>query len=459
MKKMLIISLIILLILPSISIQGKQIHESFEKFSETPESHLIEGVPYVGQDINFHCNLACFTMILKYNKINSSLNEVIYNSCNGYSHYYINQDEYRVPIPGSCKSILPSNYKFLSELYGLSYEPWISDVNVTFEDRWANDWVRIKENITSDIPVMVELDVKILLIEYLGFKSTYDFKKIIGPPKSHYVVLVGYNESNNTVCYNDPQYLILDKPELGTYRWSDLTTFKNAISRLSIEIWPSDYLIKIFRVNNTPLSKEDAFRLAYSKSIERLKGNSSGYITEYDYEVIGDYLEEDYPHEYGINGSKKLREHFSKGINNRIKTIMTYKKQGKFGMKNRLNSFIDLIYTKFHPKKSFLDFVILGFANLYDYVSLDEQYAISYLKDAVNSLNDKNLTALCRYEIELFERESENWTKLSGYYSEFMKKGFFMSLPRGILLMNKMEETMDNIIAIEEAIIAGMWEE
>ncbi|GAH08725.1 unnamed protein product [marine sediment metagenome] len=36
-----------------------------------------------------------------------------------------------------------------------------------------------------------------------------------------------------------------------------------------------------------------------------------------------------------------------------------------------------------------------------------------------------------------------------------MKKGIFMSLPQAILLMNQMEETLNNIIAIEQAIIDG----
>jgi hypothetical protein len=215
-------------------------------------------------------------------------------------------------------------------------------------------------------------------------------------------------------------------------------------------------MIKVFKQVVEPLSKEEMFRLAHNRSIKRLRGDFESYITEWDYEIYPEFFEEDYSYAYfGINGSIKLKEHLSKGVDNRTKTIMTYKKQGKLGINQTIKNLLSLIYKKFYHKKSVLDFVILEFTNYYDFVWQNKQYVVFYLEEAKNIFDDENITNLAQYEIDLFEREIENWSKLGKCYSKFLEKGIFMSLPRANMLMNEMEALTENIIAIEQAIISG----
>ena len=101
------------------------------------------------------------------------------------------------------------------------------------------------------------------------------------------------------------------------------------------------------------------------------------------------------------------------------------------------------------------DTLILEPNDVYENIAIEKKYTADYLREIQSLFTDDNLTELCKYESVLFEHEAENWTQIAEYYSEFRKKGIFMSLPRALLLMNEMLDVMDNIIEIEKAIIAG----
>ena len=53
----------------------------------------------------------------------------------------------------------------------------------------------------------------------------------------------------------------------------------------------------------------------------------------------------------------------------------------------------------------------------------------------------------------LLREESEYWEELSDYYKIFLRKGMFLTKLRANIIMNKMEETMEKIILIEQEII------
>lgn len=454
-RKILIILIIAILFIPSVSLNSIGKIDTFSVQNITsPEKSLIEGVPYVGQDKNFFCNLACFTMILKYYGINATYEEVIYYMGNGYYEVYILYDDFRVS--GHLVDRLPSYYKFLSEQYGLSYEPWETNINVSFEERWNHDWNIIKENISNDTPVMMQVDETVLLCEYLGFKNIKSFNNFL-PTHSHYVLIVGYNENNNSICIQDPVYKVMDKPELGIYRWVDLDLFKFAHSRMASYNFPSCFSVNIFKKSKDPRSKEEAFLRAHNRSLELLKGNLSTYITSYDYDLMGDYYkDEDFSDYYfGINGTKKHREHCSKGVENRIKTIHNYKKHAKLGIKQTFLDIFFSFYSKINQNKNIFEYFRLENMNCFDYSSLDKQYTIRYLDQVKDNLNDSNAIRICEYELELFKGLEKNWAKIGNYYSIFLKKGIFMSLPRGMILTDKIKDTLDEIIFIEESIIAG----
>ena len=53
----------------------------------------------------------------------------------------------------------------------------------------------------------------------------------------------------------------------------------------------------------------------------------------------------------------------------------------------------------------------------------------------------------------LLKEESENWSKIKNLNEVLMKKGFFISIPEAVIVFNKMEKIMENIIKIEQDII------
>ncbi|UCH71912.1 MAG: C39 family peptidase [Thermoplasmatales archaeon] len=460
-KRILSLFAFILVITPTVSV-GKTNYLSSNVTDKTDE-HLIEGVPYVGQDKQFFCHLASFTMVVKYYGINTTFEEVLYYAGNGYWQLYLDFDELinMQRIPYHMVSPFPNFVKFLTEQYGLSYELWETNINVSFEERWNHDWPRIKENISNNIPVIFMIDELILMLDYLGFENIENLVNIFDPPeKDHFIVLVGFNENNNSICIQDPAYLIMDKPELGTYRWTNLDLIKFAHSRCSPEQWGGTNLVKIFKKDKNTLSKEEAFIRAHNRSIELLKGNQSIYFPDYDNEILGDCLEDDSQKAYfGTTGTKKHIQHCSMGLENRTKTMSIYKKHGKLGITKTLKDIFFYFYSKIFPEKNFLEFYKLENTNNFEHASLSKQYVIRYLSQAKDFLNDSNLRYLCEYELEMFKSLEKKWEILGHYYSIFLRKGIFTGFIQGNILMNKMKEKLEEIVTIEEAIIAGSSEE
>jgi hypothetical protein len=410
---------------------------------ENNEKHLILDVPYVGQDTNFYCGPATFTMALNYYGINATLNDVVYNYGVGYSLIYYTLENSRLPYSGWRVSQSSLSNEFLADIYGLTYKSWWYDQNLSDEEHWNKDWLKIKQNITNDNPLTITVDEVILATDTLGFDFLYPLQKYLPLVFYHYILVVGFDEDNQTVCYQDPIFGLFDKPKYGTYRWVDIEKFKTSIRRVKEMFW----VILFENTSDTPLTTEEAFKRSHERNIERLKGNSSTYFDE----KIGKEDEENLF--FGINALKKLRRDLNQGINNLIKTAYRYKLNNRMGITYRL---MDLLYNRyyqifpFHP-----DMIFLEQNDAYIDAAIEKKYTADYLRENQDLLNDDNLSEICKHEAVLFEHEAENWTKLAEYYSEFRKKGIFMLLPRAIQLVGRMAVTLDNIIAIEEAIIAG----
>ena len=439
--KPVVISLLIIASSLAFTVNSISIQKDYDK-------HIIDNVPYVGQYENFYCNWACFAMILQYYGINASLNEVLFNHGMGYSQQYFDSEVYRLPRSGHHMSLDPYNYLYLTDIYGLSFTPFYH--NYSSDERWDVNWPRIKENLTNDVPVIVFVNALVLLSEYIQQQGKLPLKNLITDPSYfgiHYVLLVGYDESNNSVCYNDPSYQIIDKPDVGTYRWTDMETFELAHETLS-ERYPSDHLFQVFEKVGEPMSKDEAFLHAYERNIEKLKGNRSAY-----YPFNSSASNWSSHSKYGIDASELLQKHFE--IPERDITIKAYKMHGLltgfvYDFLNRIYN----IYLRFQPyEKNIFDMIMKRLISFFDHVSYDKKYNAEYLKEASESLQNETLRNLCSYEADLFERESENWTKLSSCYSEFLNKGVFISNFKANNLMDHMDNAIDNIIKIEQEII------
>jgi len=402
--------------------------------SGVPQSYLIENVPYVGQKTNFHCAFASQTMIFQYFGINTSLDEVIYSSGNAYSLYYPEPSKNHLPIGGYLISQLPLDLKFLADIYGLSFSIWWAGNGLEIKDEYWNEyWIRIKQNISDNIPISTSVDPFDLPSIRNQFDPTDTFwNKRDG---GHGIVLIGFNETNESICYNDPGAGYFGNPEYGTYDWMNLTDFKRAVESTS----GTKYLISRFQKIADPQPMLKIIEKSYVRNIEKLKGNESVYDKL--------YIDNSSACRFGINASKALKEDYEKGIQNRIKTLVTYKLHGRFGIKFQLTKFI-CSYFPWVFDKTFFNCEI-RLQNEFDRIAIEKRIAADVL------LNNSDISNICEYGATLLRQEAENWTKISEYYNVFMKKGIFLSLPRALLLMNKMADTMDNIIAIEEAIIAG----
>jgi hypothetical protein len=464
-RKKLVVTVIVLLFIIQFSLSivtGADYKTSIsDTSSKLDESHLIEGVPYVGQKTDFYCAYASVTMMLKYYGINTTQYEIVFNSGGGYSLIYSHPKLKRLVVGSAATSVWENDHEFLAELYGLSYkEDWFAYDDITNEEKWDEYWLRAKENISNDVPVLTWVDptglasirdavrkglnVSEELWDKLPEIVWYFFPSTI----SHVIVLVGYNENNGTICFNDPGAYIFGYPECGTYKWMNISDYKRSMKNLLIQSEMA-YLVSTFHnISDNPLNKTEMFEKAYERNIEKMKGN----LTKYDEHITNIWGCE----HLGINALKKLKQDFEPGLKNRFATILRYK----------LMNFLYLRTPTYMIYKLF-DKIFPEIVNISDFEStmvyyyqlvLEREDISRYLEDLQYEIEDENLSEICKNDSILLKQEADNYTKIAEYYSEFHKKGVFLTFPKAIQIINKMKEKIEEIIQIEETII-GNFEE
>jgi len=410
------------------------------------ESYLIQGVPYVGQT-GPYCYYASCTMIYKYYGVNTSESEVLFTTGVGHSLAYpwtspgaIEDSSWtHYPVSGFA---LSQETDFICGLYNLSFHEWKPNYNnLTETEIWEQYWQRVKENITNDIPVITTpapmgLTSNIRLFKHITNipDGLLDMVANLFPGGAHAIVIVGFNESNQTICFNDPNPGFYDKPEYGTYAWMNLKNF----SRLM-----KFYFIWTFKkTSSEPLNKAYIFEKVHQRNIQRMNGNASAYGTCIFY---GDTAEK-FNEILGINALKKYLEDLKAGLNNLLLIFYEYKKTGI--KRHLLTTFSRIIPSKFIPRsilEMFIDDIVgdRQFKN----IILDKQHASEVL------WNYSYLSPIILEEAKLLNREIENWTSLQEYYSNFAKRGIFITIFRGYQIINEMSEIIGNIIEIEQKII------
>lgn len=438
-KRCLSLIFVIFMILPSISsaffIQSDDLPTS--KDVEELDSYLIEGVPYVGQEDNLHCHYASCTMVFNYLDIDTCLDEVIFHSGCAHSLCYpfvVTENikmEY-LPMGGYLISQDSDDIAHLSHIYGFTSDLWYLRKNDS-DNCWDEYWPKVKENVSSDTPVLTSVDLSMLP----SVRKQFDFGEVLwdlAPQGGHGIVVIGYNESNQTVCYNDPGAKYFGNPEYGNYTWMDLNDFEEAVNRTIVEM----YYIRTFKKVAEPMEKFEAFNLSHKRNIERLKGNTSAYSSGFV------QFMEKYDYGLGINASKLLKNIFSSGISEYKKIIPFY----------RLYSINQLIM-KTGLKVLSLFFDLPGCLNEMFTQDEFEKIAVEKMQTAKYLRNNSYLSDVCLYDANLLDQEAEKWLELSSIYSKFMKRGFFIFLPLTILLLKNMAKLLEEIITIEQAIIDG----
>ena len=185
------------------------------------------------------------------------------------------------------------DYKFLANLLGLKFEIWSPEKRIDRNKQWDDYWEALKNNIKNGMPVISALDP----IAWPLYREHRNWTgKIPVLPRSCCITLVvGFNQSNNSVCIID-QYVGAEK---GNYIWVNVSDFKTSVERATYYINDVRYRMYLFEKNDIFFDEEFVYKQAHIRNIERIKGEK----TAYDPHDIHTNFKE-----LGINALKSMRQ-------------------------------------------------------------------------------------------------------------------------------------------------------
>lgn len=412
---------IVVFILISSTIPSLSANSNIYSTITIPESHLIQGVKYVPQNAGIYCLYADITMVLKYLGFDTSLEDILFYDGLGYFYTYDPLIE-RLPKEGCYV-----NFSFVFDLFGVNVTDWYPDEYITKKVRWDKYYERLRTNLSEDKPVITGVDPFSMSSLRNQFMVTDFLWDRLLNPGHHHVLIIGYNNSNQTVCYMDPNAGLYGDESFGNYTWMSVNNLKTAVEK---NVWPN-YKIMTIEKKSNPLTKEERFVKTLEANVKKFEGN---YSNLFNY--------------HGIKALKMMKNDFSKGLNSRLKTILIYKKYGKAGISfTFLELYYKLLSTLFPNKSTIFNFYKVGNENPFERIADEKKQTADYLeKSNFYSEFSNNQSNLLRKEIRL-------WFNLSDYYKIFMRRGVFLSLFRANILLEKMENSIDEIIIIEQKLI------
>jgi hypothetical protein len=388
---------------------------------EIPDSHVIQGVPYIAQENNRMCSYCCDLMCFQYHGVDTDLNELLYLSGAAYSsaNNPLLKSRPKIPFkftcfPGFWLGLM--DYTFYASIYGVSIPTWRPENRLNDFKCWSEYWSKIKYYISNDIPLAAFVNPD-------AWPITKTFPNLSIPSffsgGGHVIVIVGYNETNGTICCHEPAAMLFDKPEKAGYAWEDLTVFRKAVRSAG----DYTYFIDAYEKTSEPLSKEMRFEVAHKRNIEKMKGNQS---------IYNEFSEAF--RNYGINAIKSLKEEFLL-LNNSIPlAFYCFKEiilQRLFDGGNGYRKLWDVSRTNYMVKHNV------------------SQYLMENL----------DLSPICKYESELLENESKCWKDINLCVTELdeihKNNGLLKSMKLSKPIINEIVSLIDNIISIEQAIIDG----
>ncbi len=413
------------------------------------ESHLIESVPCIGQETRFYCTISSQTMILNFYNYNFSKYEVLYLMGGGFSLLY-HPSRLLIPYSSFGCAFRPSNHEYVALLLDLEFEPFHMDLTESNDKIWDSIWSCIKQNISKDRPILVNLDGLILLATHQGICLPDELWNHVPLKVDHAITIVGFNETNQSICYNDPMYSIFGDETKGSYIWVDINTFKTSFARFTkfSPFFPSSYRIIIYqKPNHISYIKEEIIETMFDRCIKRLKGDYRYYTSDTDFPDSYNLTKE---YAYGINASKELQHLFGGTVKNQMDTIKQYRLYYKLGIKNKFFTILEQTSQRAFKKdiSYILESTVPDYKNIYRLIA-EEKLIISEVLKNFSYISNK-------YEVcsNLMKLEAENWSKIASYNKELMTRGILFSNSRAILILHQMERIMNDIIQIEEQIIS-----
>ncbi|MBU0496663.1 MAG: C39 family peptidase [Candidatus Thermoplasmatota archaeon] len=385
-----------------------------------PESYIISEVPYVPQSEGYFCYYATLTMYLQYLGHNLTLNELIFYDGLGFTHSYHPKE--RLPHQG-----LYADIPLIYHLFDIEQHQWTTPIDPSTDDSWDLYYTNIQENISHNTPIITLVNPFGLPSLRHQFPISDTLWNLLFPPSIHVILLVGYNDTNHSICYHDPNAGFYGSNTYGEYAWMDLTAFKTAVETNRAHRYSISTLIQ----HNQTYSSSERFSIALSNNKEKIMGIYPQYT-----EITG------------IPASQHLESIFSTQEDNRTVTIQAYKthanQHSAYTLKKIAYTILHTIYPA-HP--TIFDILIIGLENPYEKIAYEKQHVADYLAQASYQPSISHNLSI------LLNQEAQYWDILSSLYSNFLRRGQPISNYRAQLTMNYMENTIKTIISLEEQIV------
>ncbi len=385
-----------------------------------PAAHLISGISYVAQDKMNFCVYACLAMIFNHLGLNTSIDELAFYDGVGYIHSYI--ADTRLP-----QERLYGGMDFIASVFGLAQHSWRpTDENLSADELWNQFYSYLRENISQDIPVATGVNPFSLPSLRDQFPINDLLWKTLLPSGRHVILIIGYNDTNHSVCYNDPNAGYYGDGRYGDHAWMPLSTLRNA--RETGEITFSF----TYTPESPPLTKEAAFQEAFQRNINALAGN----VTDF------------WPGPYGINATAQMFQAYTPGANTSQETIRLYKAQGKLSVSYHLNHAMHRLCELLAPgRPNVFDIILAGEKNPFHQIAVGKHIVTDYLE------NCTVYPGLCMNQSILLRGEAAAWDQLAANYTIFLKRGVFLFHTRATLMMKNMETLSTRIIDLEHTLI------
>jgi len=404
---------------------------------EIPESHLIKGVPYVGEETGYDCEWASLAMLYQYLELNYSYHDIFYLSGAAYSLGATRtvKTPFKPPFkpfinPGSLTSLWKNDLDFISHLFGISYNlsyvSKITDVEQTWKDYWNN----VKNSIKDNKPVWTLIDCGVIpwwREHFPSINESYNKGKSVG---GHIIVLVGFNEANGTVCYNDmanSNYTKSESKLMGKYIWKgnetceyiwmNISLLKKGVIDGVFYYWEDVKCLTLTIEKVTePIPKNEAFELAHKRNLLKMQGWNN---TVYDEKYKQLYKE------FGIDALKTLKDNLKPSV-----------------IIPRL-----LFWRSLRP--------IIGF-NPFDFMTNSTSWIKKDKQFAADSLLKQDNCIFCQIDGRLLNNESIKWSEFRNLTLElqnsFENDRFIKNILISLSILKQMNTIVDDIIHIEEEI-------
>ncbi|HIH28237.1 MAG TPA: hypothetical protein HA260_00365 [Thermoplasmata archaeon] len=383
------------------------------KSANDPTVHVVENVSYIAQPERNYCYYACLTMILNHMRLNTSLDEVLFFDGVGYTH--TTNTASRLPQPGIY-------YNNFFDLFGVQEAMWTTDItNQSSDENWTEYCTRLQNNISNDHPLITNVDPFSLPSLRSQFAVDNQTWSTLFPSSIHVILLIGFNLTNQSVCYQDANAGYYGESRYGDHAWMTYTQLRSAVENCIIHMYRLGNLTQ----TTPPLPRNEAAAIALQRNLEVLNGTWNP--------------------KFGLNATQQLYQWYTS--ENMTKTLGLYEAQGGPSHYVLFIRFLRILCSLLRPLRP----------NVFDIISLAPHDPFGDLVAAKNHVADylearENLS-WGMHQAELLRNEAQSWEKLSSSYQVFLRRGTYLHDATGEKILESMAKITANILSLEHEIV------